>query len=131
MEDIYKMCPICGQRATELHHIIFRSQVKALINCKYNFVYLCSECHRGNRGVHTKNGSELNNKLKLMFQNKLELLFTKELLSKEDIKETLEIKDKAVDSLCKLMKSEKGMFTREDIIRTCMGGRMILQEDLK
>lgn len=125
----YKTCPICGQRATELHHIMFRSQVKQLENCKLNFVYLCSDCHRGTNGVHGKNGHKLDKKFKLMFQNKLEFMFAKEKLSREDIKVILEIKDKPTESLCKLIKSEKGIFNREDVIRACMGGKMILQED--
>ncbi len=95
----YKICMNCGQIATELHHIVFKSQVKQLENCK------------------------------LMFQNKLEFLFAKELLNKRDIQETLEIKEKATDSLCKLIKSEKGMFNREDVIRTCMGGKLIIEDE--
>ena len=66
-----------------------------------------------------------------MFQNKLEILFSKKLLTKEDIKETLGIKDKPTDSLCKLIKSEKGMFNREDVIRTLMNGKLILREEEK
>lgn len=29
-------CTICGQRATELHHRVFKSKVKPLENCKLN-----------------------------------------------------------------------------------------------
>lgn len=119
----------CGLIAREKHHIVFRSQVKQLENCKLNHIYLCAECHRGTNGVHGKNGHELDRKLKLQFQNKLEFLFSKEYLTKKDIKEILGIKDNAVDSLCKLMKQEKGMFNRDDVIRACMGGRIILQEE--
>lgn len=118
----------CGLIAREKHHIVFRSQVKQLENCKLNHIYLCAECHRGTNGVHGKNGHELDRKLKLQFQNKLEFLFSKEYLTKKDIKEILGIKDNAVDSLCKLMKQEKGMFIREDVIRACMGGKIILED---
>ena len=131
MLNEYLVCPICGNVATELHHIIFKSQVQALQNCKFNFIYLCDRCHRGTKGVHGKNGHDLDKRLKLMFQNKLEILFSKELLSRKDIKDTLGIKDKPIDSLCKLIKSEKGMFYREDVIRTLMNGKLILQEDEK
>lgn len=123
------ICPICGAVATELHHMVFRSQVKQLENCKLNHIYLCAECHRGTKGVHGKEGHNLDRKLKLQFQNKLEFLFAKQYLSRKDIKETLGIKDNAVDSLCKLMKQEKGMFAREDLIRTCMGGKIILEDE--
>ena len=131
MGRTHNVCYECGMLATELHHIMFRSQMKQLENCKLNFVYLCPECHRGTNGVHGKNGHKLDKKYKLMFQNKLEILFSKKLLTKEDIKETLGIKDKPTDSLCKLIKSEKGMFNREDVIRTLMKGKLILQEEEK
>lgn len=124
-----RVCPVCGAIATELHHMVFRKQVKALENCKLNHIYLCAECHRGTNGVHGKNGHELDRKFKLQFQNKLEFLFNEQYLSRKDIKETLGIKDNAVDSLCKLMKQEKGMFAREDIIRVCMGGKIILEDE--
>lgn len=122
------ICPICGVVATELHHIMFKSQVKQLENCKLNHIYLCANCFRGTKGVHGKNGHELDKKLKLQFQNKLEFLFNKQYLSRKDIKDTLKIKDNTVDSLCKLIKQEKGMFAREDVIRACMGGKIILEE---
>lgn len=128
MEDVYKICPICGQRATELHHIMFKSQMKQLENCELNFIYLCPDCHRGTNGVHGKNGHKLDKKFKLMFQNKLEILFVKDKLTRTDIKDALGIKDKPTDSLCKLIKSEKGIFNREDVIRACMNGKLILEE---
>lgn len=124
----YKTCPICGQRATELHHIMFKSQMKQLENCELNFIYLCPDCHRGTNGVHGKNGHKLDKKFKLMFQNKLEILFVKDKLTRTDIKDALGIKDKPTDSLCKLIKSEKGIFNREDVIRACMNGKLILEE---
>ena len=131
MGRTHNVCYECGMLATELHHIMFRSQMKQLENCKLNFVYLCPECHRGTNGVHGKNGHKLDKKYKLMFQNKLEILFSNKLLTKEDIKETLGINDKPTDSLCKLIKSEKGMFCREDVIRALMNGKLILQEEEK
>lgn len=125
------ICPKCGWIAREKHHIVFKSQVKQLENCKLNQIYLCSECHRGTKGVHGKEGHDFDKELKLQFQNKLEILFAKQYLSRKDIKNTLGIKDNAVDSLCKLMKQEKGMFDREDVIRACMGGKIILEDDVK
>lgn len=127
-----KVCWVCGSSiGVELHHTIFRSQVKALQNCKLNFTYLCEKHHRGTKGVHGKDGHALDQKLKLHFQNKLEFMFTKELLSKEDIRKTLEISENATDSLCKLMKPVKGMFyQREDLIRTCLGGKLIMEDEI-
>lgn len=126
----YKVCAECGEGNVELHHIIFRSQVKALQNCKLNFIYLCPKCHRGTDGVHGKDGHALDQKLKLHFQNKLEFLFTRELLSKEDIRDSLGIKQSAVYSLCKLMKQDKGKFHREDVIRACMNGKLITEDEI-
>lgn len=125
MNDI-KWC-ICGQRATELHHIVFRSQCKPLEHCKLNQVYLCQEHHRGTKGIHGKRGHKLDIKLKLEFQNKLEMLLDKQYLTREDIQEVLQISDKALNSLCKTIKCGKGKFIREEVIRACMGGKLILE----
>lgn len=45
-------CVICGARATEVHHIVFRSQM-GLSNLS-NLACLCAECHRNAHGVHAK-----------------------------------------------------------------------------
>lgn len=106
MNDIH-WC-ICGQRATELHHIVFRSQNKALENCTLNHIYLCSEHHRGTYGVHGSKGHKLDWQLKLEFQNKLEMLLDKELLTREEIQEILKISDKPLNRLLKLCKVKEG-----------------------
>ena len=128
MNDIH-WCIVCGQRATELHHRVFRSECKQLEHCKINQVYLCREHHRGTYGVHGKYGDKLNKKLKLEFQNKLEMLFDKEFLTKEEIKEVLQISEKALERLIKRIKCYQCKFTREDVIRACMGGKMIIEGD--
>ena len=122
------ICPICGTIATELHHIVFRSQVKQLENCKLNHIYLCSNCHRGTKGVHGKNGHKLDTKLKLMFQNKLEILFAKGFIEKKDVKLTLGINENTVDRLLKTLQIKEGKYTRKDIIRACMNGKLILED---
>ena len=91
-----KPCYICGSGYTELHHIIKRSEVGVLRNCPLNFIYLCPEHHRGTDGVHGKNGHKLDKKLRLKFQNNLEMLFTSKSISYEVIKEVLEINDKSL-----------------------------------
>lgn len=126
MSDIH-WCPICGQRATELHHRIFRSQVKPLENCKLNHIYLCQEHHRGTQGVHGSKGHKLDRLLKLQFQNNLEILFDKELLTREEIKEVLDISDKSLNRLLKPLVLQKGKYVREEVIRACMGGKMIVE----
>lgn len=124
----YGSCYKCGAYGCEIHHIQKRSQVKALKDCKYNLVYLCSNHHRGQEGVHSGN-TKLDHELKLMFQNKLEMLFLKDYFTREEIRDTLKIKDKQADSLCKLMACEKGKYSREEIIKACMGGKLIMEGD--
>lgn len=123
------ICPVCGAVATELHHIIFKSQVKQLENCELNFIYLCGNCHRGTNGVHGKNGHKLDQKFKLMFQNKLEIFFSKTYLDAGEIKKVLQIKDKQLNSLVKTLILQNGKYSKEDVIRACMGGRIILEDD--
>ena len=127
IEDKY--CEICGAPA-ETHHIILRSECKPLENCKMNMINLCYYHHRDHKvGAH--HNKKFNLKLKLEFQNKLELLFDSEYLTKSDIKNCLQISERATDSLCKTILSDKGKFYRQDVIRACMGGKMILDEEVK
>ena len=62
MGRTHNVCYECGMLATELHHIMFRSQMKQLENCKLNFVYLCPECHRGTneREIDITGGRKMN-----------------------------------------------------------------------
>lgn len=39
-------CRICGNRNIQLHHIIYRSEDKRLIDCVENCIMLCFKCHR-------------------------------------------------------------------------------------
>lgn len=112
----------------ELHHIVFRSENKNLEKCKLNFAYLCQEHHRGTYGVHGSKGSKLNKKLKLEFQNKLEMLLDKQYLTREEINEVLQISDKALNRLLKTLTLQKDRYVREEVIRACMGGRLIVEE---
>lgn len=124
MIEIEEYCRVCGKAAQELHHIIYKSQCVALKDCKLNHVYLCSNHHRNQKaGVHFN--KELDRKLKLNFQNKLELLFLNRELTRETIGQALEINKKATDSLCKTLKQNKGVFYRDDVIRQCMGGKTL------
>jgi hypothetical protein len=106
---------------------VYRSQVKPLENCKLNHIYLCQEHHRGTQGVHGKKGHKLDRALKLQFQNNLELLFDKQYLTREDIQEVLQIKDKPLDSLLKTLNLKECKYIREDVIRACMGGKLIFE----
>lgn len=121
-------CKVCGSQATESHHIVKRSEVKALIKCEINQIYLCTECHRGTYGVHGREGHKLDIKMKLDMQNKLELIFDKEVFTREEIRQALNISERATESLCKLMKCDKGVFNRLEVIRVCMGGKLLESE---
>lgn len=67
-----KECYFCGsQNALEEHHCILGKNRKNAE--KYGLkVWLCYEHHRGTYGVHGKVGSVLQNKLKVIAQQKFE-----------------------------------------------------------
>lgn len=115
----YETC-ICGCRASEIHHIMFRSQVPSLIKCKLNLIPLCQGCHYS---IHHGKGAALNNKLKLEFQNTLETLFIKEYLTEEEISQVLEISESATYRLLKTLKRYKEGYSRDEVILRCMNGK--------
>ena len=121
----YRECELCKLRpASEIHHIIYRSHCKALIKSNLNLISVCQQCHaKIHRGKESK---ELNKKLRLQFQNKLEILFDKEYLTEEEINDVLKISQTALKGLLKTLTVYKGnLFKREDVIRACMGGKII------
>ena len=120
----YRECELCKLRpASEVHHIIYRSHCKALIKSNLNLISLCQQCHaKIHRGKESK---ELNKKLRLQFQNKLEILFDKQYLTEEDINDVLKISQTALKGLLKTLMTYKEGYKREDVIRTCMGGKII------
>ena len=121
-----ELCAVCGRYNTEAHHIIYRSHCPSLVHCHLNIIYLCPLHHRSERGVHGKYGNELNRKLKLDFQNKLEMLFDKEWLTEEEVNEVLQISEKSLKRLLKTLKKEKGIYYhRDSVILACMGGKLI------
>lgn len=123
-----KFCKVCGTSyGVELHHRVYRSECKQLENCKLNHVYLCGRHHRDHKvGVHFN--KKFDRKLKLEFQNKLEILWDKQYLTKEEINEVLQISDKALNRLLKTLNLQKGKYVRQEVIRACMGGKLIIGE---
>lgn len=119
-------CKVCGKPYVELHHVIFRSEVKALECCKLNLVALCTDHHTGTYGVHGSKGAPLNRKLKLEFQNKLEELWDKQHLTREEINNVLKIDDKSLNRLLKRLSLQKDKYIKEDVIRACMAGKLII-----
>lgn len=124
--DEIKFCKVCGTSyGVELHHRVYRSECKPLENCKLNHVYLCNKHHRDHKvGVHFN--KKFDNEIKLEFQNWLEILFNKPYLTREEIKEVLEIADKPLNSLLKTVERHKDKYVREEVIRVCMGGKLII-----
>lgn len=118
-------CYICGEDASSYHHIVYRSENKALIKSELNLIPLCDKCHSK---IHSKDGEELNHKLRLKLQNDLEFLFMKNYLTEQDIKEILEINDNACKLLLKSLEQYKEGYKREDILLACMGH--LIKEDI-
>ena len=120
----YKKCELCKLRpASEIHHIIYRPHCKALIKSDINLIPLCQICHaKVHRGKESK---ELNHKLRLQFQNKLEILLDKEYLTEKEINDVLKISQTALRGLLKTLTVYKEGYKREDTIMACMGGKII------
>lgn len=117
-----KECTVCGMHGSECHHIVFRSQQKALEHCEYNMMYLCSNHHRGNSSPHKNRKIDL--EYKRNFQSKLYDMFKKDEYTREEVKEVLNISDNAITRLLKPVYSRAGVYEKEEIIRSCMGGRI-------
>lgn len=121
-----RYCKVCGTSyGIESHHIVKRSQNSNLVNCKLNLIDLCYIHHRDHKkGVHFN--KELDRKLKLELQNKLENLFDKDYLTKEEINKILQISEKAFNRLIKTLQLHNDKYVKEDVIKVCMGGKYVV-----
>lgn len=119
-------CKVCGTSyGVELHHRVYRSQCKQLEDCKLNHVYLCNIHHRDHKvGVHFN--KKFDNEIKLEFQMWLEMLWNKPYLTREEINEVLQIDEKALNRLLKRLSLQKDKYIKEDVIRACMAGKLII-----
>lgn len=118
-EDRY--CEVCGRPYAELHHIIHRSAAAYLTNIPINFKYLCGEHHRGNNSPHSSH--KVDRQYKAELQMKLEVMFTKDYYSEEELKQILGISKSEIKKLTKKMLIHKEGYRREDIILRLLGGR--------
>ena len=80
METILKSrkgeCFLCGKYGpTEVHHIFYGSGRRKISDREGLIVYLCSECHRGTKGVHGRDGGQLGDRLKRIAQEAWEKRF--------------------------------------------------------
>ena len=122
-----KCCKLCGSTQNiQAHHVVSRKQQPALINCKLNLVNLCANCHvLAPNAVHN-NGIKQLKQLRIEKQREYYNLFELKYYPKDIIKELLGIKQKEVDMLLKPVKNVVGFYEREDIIRACMGGKILI-----
>jgi hypothetical protein len=124
------ICSVCGASGIiEEHHIIKRSQSKALKNCELNLINLCIDCHKGTYGVHGKHGHKLDVKLKKELQEKLiNTISENDILDNETVFEgigrILEIPTEEVTRACKTLHSEGGIYYMEDVVRALQGERL-------
>jgi hypothetical protein len=80
------LCIICeSNEQVELHHIVSGVGKRKNYENEYSVVPLCYYHHRGDNGVHGKNGSELNRQLKIGLQEKYKSLG----YSEEEIRELM------------------------------------------
>lgn len=120
-------CIVCGRPYPEEHHIVFRGQQAAMINCPHNKIGLCYECHKGKSGPHMNKALDINYKLQL--QEKLyELFGDKDIYTEEEVKKILQIPKKHAWMLTKALplrvRESVAGYMKEDIIRQAMGGRL-------
>lgn len=123
LEGVEVLCSKCNKPA-QVHHIVKRGKAPFLEECIYNMAFLCEYHHTSSKGV--EHNREFDLELKREMQQKLEVLFSNDYYTREEIKEILVIKNKDVDQLCKLITwNEKG-YKSKDIIWRCMGRRNYL-----
>ena len=78
--------------------------------------------------MHGSKGHKLDKRLKKEFQDNLSLLFGINIYySVEQIQEKLDISLKATERLIKSLLPKESKYIGIDIIRVCMGGKLILE----
>lgn len=118
----YKCCIVCGKAYSEMHHVIFRSQARYMVNVPINLIPLCIEHHKGNNGPHKLKKVDLQYKKEL--QATLEKIFIQNYYTTKEIKNILQISESEAGKIVKLLPLGKEGYKRTDIIRRCMGGRL-------
>lgn len=126
-------CIVCGRSNAHKHHIVFRSQNQNMIKSPINIIPLCYEHHEGMYGVHGTYGEEVDLKYKIELQDKL---FEEIPLdpSFEQVQNIIKIKDKEMFRLLKTVRvlyiDDKIRYSKEDVIRSIMGGKLYYEEEL-
>lgn len=122
-----KYCIVCGNPFIEEHHIVFRKQQSAMINCPHNIIGLCYNHHRGDKSPHMDRKIDV--KYKKELQDRLIGMFNfKKVFTEEEIRKILLIPKKDAYSLVKSIrisiKDNIVGYNKEDIIRAAMGGKI-------
>lgn len=112
-------CIVCGKPA-EKHHIIFKCE--GGLDFPLNYVYLCSEHHRGKRSPHRNR--KINISYKLKFQNELYTILVKRYYFMDEFERLLMLNPSQARTICKKFKLYKEGYKREDIIKRLMGGKL-------
>lgn len=123
---INNICHCCNEeKEVVLLDIISKKVQPGMKSCSYNKVFLCSGCHNKYKGEH----KALEKEFKLKLQKKLFSVLDLELLTVHEIEEALEVKEVDVQKIIKLIHPVRVYkYSREDVVRACMGGRLILGE---
>lgn len=112
-------CEICGATA-DIHHIVHKHE--GGYDIKLNYKYLCNYHHRGKNGPHNCLETDLRYKLEL--QDKLFKLLPKEYYTEKELHLNLEISISQLKRLVKSLKIFKEGYSKEDIIKNLMGGKL-------
>lgn len=123
-------CSVCGQPyGVEKHHIVFRSEAKYMEHIALDFKYLCFEHHKGNNGPHKNRKVDI--KYKLELQDKLFNILPKDYYRIEELKKAIECSEQQARAICKTLIMYKGGYSKVEIVRRMMGGKLYSEDDLK
>lgn len=96
------------------HHVITQEDNPSLKKCAANKIKITETQHRY---VHSKKGYWLNQRLKLRFQNYIEMLFIKKEFTFDEVMENLEITRSCTKRLLKnIRKNKNNCYDRANII---------------
>ena len=112
-------CEICESPA-DVHHIVHRHE--GGYNIKINYKYLCNYHHRGKNGPH--NCIETDIKYKLEMQKKLFRLLPKAYYTDRELYNILGMTNSSLKKLVKKLKLYKEGYSKEEIIKRLMGGKI-------
>jgi len=108
----------------ERHHIIKRS--KLTLEHPLNIIHLTSEEHRGENGVHGKNGYELDLKYKQALESNLRDILGKSHYTIEELIKKLLLNEQQAHKVFKKVSREPNGISREEVIFRLLGNRYYL-----